>query len=188
MSFFDRMAESNDRKFFGGQVSRSNEHNNGERKRESLLTCLDGKPDWAAGGGSGGDDGSDTNLVSAFDAHAIIYIFFICLVGCAVFGHKGITVGDIIGCAFCFCIFGSMIYYTIKGFIITCGTYTTFKQQNPGKSIWDLDEGVTSYDQNMANAIGRACAQHQRPSYSGDGLTNYDKAMAREIARNMRNK
>lgn len=187
MSFFDRMAERNDRKFFGGQASKPSDASTD--KNASLLTCLDGKPDWAGGsdrGTSGG--GSGSNPIEAFDRHAIIYIFLICLVImliiAPVYGRPGITFGDIVGCAFLACIVVSMFYYFFKGTSITTGTYMDWKKTHPGESIWDIDSGLTSYDQNFADAIGRAAAagRHSGPN----NLTSYDKAMAHEIARNMK--
>jgi hypothetical protein len=183
MSYFDRLAEKNDLKCFGVQPKPKNPTKTTPAEPRSLLTCLDGKPEWA-NGGNHGSYGSGTNLIVAFDNHAIFYIFAFALVFSLCFAVPG---ADFLGLVLCLGTVVCMGYYTIKGLAITCKTASNWKRDNPGKSIFDLDGGLTSYDQNFADAIGRAVGQScQGSNRSSSGLTSYDIAKAREIASNIR--
>jgi hypothetical protein len=179
------MSDKYDQQLFGGQAKHNERNDAG--KPESLLTCLDGKPEWAGSGPGGGGGSDEGGGVAAFDNHAIFYISIGALFVTMCMAQDGIRLDQIAACTFGFSMLGCFGYYTLKAIFITTGTYITWKEAHPGESIWDQDGGLTSYDQNFADAIGRASAGKGNQSQSSkSGLTGYDHAMADEIGRKMR--
>ena len=99
----------------------------------------------------------------AFDDHCLAYLFLV-----------GFTLGifsPVEGSAFfsglILTTIGGLAWYSCKAVIITAGTIKNWDRDHPGEPMWS-DRGLTDYDRNYAEAVGKAAAEAiRRQSHDG---------------------
>jgi len=90
----------------------------------------------------------------AFDDHCISYFFLIgfCL---GIFGQGD---GSAISCGAVMATVGGLAWYSAKALLITGTTIANWDRDHPGEPMFKTG-GLTQYDQDYAEAIGKAAAE-----------------------------
>ncbi|OHB59765.1 MAG: hypothetical protein A2Y12_03535 [Planctomycetes bacterium GWF2_42_9] len=89
-----------------------------------------------------------------FDRHCLVYFF---LIGFAL-GLNGPEEGSAFYCGAVMTFVGGLAWYTLKAIFITGSTVRNWDKTNPGEPMFRAG-GLTEYDQDYAEAVGKAAAE-----------------------------
>lgn len=89
-----------------------------------------------------------------FDDHCLTYFFLIgfCL------GLFGPEEGSAISCGAVMALIGGLAWYSLKAVLITGSTVKNWERDHPGEPMFRAG-GLTEYDQDYAEAVGKAAAE-----------------------------
>lgn len=93
------------------------------------------------------------SLFEKFDDHCIVYFF---LIGFAL-GLNNPEEGSAFFCGLVMATVGGLAWYACKAVFITAGTVRNWDRDHPGEPMFKAG-GLTQYDQDYAEAVGKAAA------------------------------